>query len=53
MLFTSLVFFFIFAYLFTIFYGVNDAFSDISRTSFTLLQITTLDGWGDITKRLS
>jgi len=51
-MFASVVVYFVFAYLCTILYcEVNKHyFKNIATSSFTLLQILTLDGWGAITK---
>ncbi|CAD8071869.1 unnamed protein product [Paramecium sonneborni] len=54
LIFTSLVIYFVFTYLCTILYcDVNkEYFKNLGVSAFTLLQILTIDGWGDITKQL-
>ncbi|CAD8156936.1 unnamed protein product [Paramecium pentaurelia] len=54
LIFTSIVIYFVFTYLCTILYcDVNrHYFKNIGVSAFTLLQILTIDGWGDITKQL-
>ena len=52
LIFTSIVVYFVFTYLCTILYcDVNKGyFKNVGVSAFTLLQILTIDGWGEITK---
>ena len=51
LIFSTMVYFFIFVYLSTLFYSnVEEYFGDFSISSFTLLRVATIDGWGDITR---
>ncbi|KAM3138494.1 hypothetical protein pb186bvf_009408 [Paramecium bursaria] len=53
LIFSTMVYFFIFVYLSTLFYSnVEEYFGDFSISSFTLLRVATIDGWGDITRQV-